>query len=459
MPTNMNAVRASNKLDAIKREVDTRVEASKDEDGDVNTELFRIANPDITTSMSEWLTDRTEKSEAYQAEIDDYTKGADAMARFDKIVDIGKEIKRAPLPTGNKSEGLADELFSSAEYKSLMEGDIKSMTFKTDMRLKTLFETTTGGAADTVSVESVRDGDFVPLARTRVTLLDLIPQRPTEFPVVQFDAEVLNESNVGVIAQGAAYSESRFRIDERTSAVVKVGAYIQVSEELLSDRAEMRSRIDTSLRTQMLRRIQSDIIGGAPSPASEYVGTPVANASITGFLDIATADINTIDGNAGAAAGTHINEYELIERAQEVVYRNGEADADAIVMNSQDWLDYVTLQTTTGSFVARGALAPLSDATPPAIAGLPVIFCNALPVNTVLVGAFGDHAMIRDRQQVQVRIQEAQRIPSVAVASNATTATSTVPAGRFNIYTDGRFAFYTRRGLAFCTITEFGVDA
>ena len=381
------------------------------------------------------------------------------MAKFNSLVQAGKEFRKPPLPVGGKTRSLASELFETEEYKSLASGDIKQMGFKADIGLKTLFETTTTGAADTVSVESVRDGDFVPLPRTRVTLLDIIPQRSTEYPVVKYDAEVLNESNVQVIAQGEAYSESRFRIDERLATIIKAGAYIQVSEELLADRQEMRARIDTSLRNQMLRRIQSDILGGVPIPAAEYVGTPVNNATITGILDIGASDINTIDGNAGLSAGNHINEYELIERAQEVIYRNGEADADAIVMNSQDWLDYVTLQTTTGAFVARGSLAPLSEPTPPMIAGLPVIFCNALVQNTVLVGAFRDYAVIRDRQSVQVRIQEAQRIPSVAVASNATSATTTIPAGRFNIYIDGRYTFYARRGLAFCTLTNFGVDA
>ena len=224
-----------------------------------------------------------------------------------------------------------------------------------------------------------------------------------------------------------------------------------MSEELLSDRPEMRARMDGSLTQQMLRRVQSDIMGGAPIPASEYVGTPTNSTDVVGFLDVPNADINLIDGNAGANSGEFRNPITVIEEAVEMIYRVGEAEADAVVMNSQDWVRVKTLQATTGAFILRGALAPISQAVPRAIDEWPVILCNALPEHTMIVGAFGEHCAIRDRQSLQVRIQEALSVP----VAGANVTVHTEPTGRFNIYADARYAFYVRRGLAFTRVTDF----
>ena len=201
-----------------------------------------------------------------------------------------------------------------------------------------------------------------------------------------------------------------------------------------------------------MRRIQSDIVGGAP-PAAEYVGTPVNATQVTGFLDIAAANINTIDG-----AG--VNQIAALEDGAEMVYRLGEAEADAIAINSQDWTDIKKLQSTTGSFVLRGAASPLWAPVVRAIDEWPVVLCNALPRRTVIIGAFAEHCAIRDRQAVQVRISEAQGVPAQVAPVTGTNAAvaymAAEPTGRINIHTDARLAFYIRRGLAFTRITNFG---
>ena len=223
------------------------------------------------------------------------------------------------------------------------------------------------------------------------------------------------------------------------------------------DEAEIRARLTGALTSQFLRRLQNDIVGGSPLPATEYVGSPANASDITGFLD--HASLNSLDGNSGFASGTHMALYTAIAQARERVWRLGEADADGVVIHSQDWAEYQTEQSTTGSYIARGALQGTANAPMMMIDDLPVILCNALPEHTVLVEAFGEHCALRDKQQVQVRISEAQHVPSVAVASAATAAVNTVPSGRFNIYVDGRYTFYIRRGSGYTRIANFGVAA
>ena len=458
MATNMNLVRASNQLEHVKGEVQARIDRAKDEDGNPSSEIFRIKNPEIEVTMGEWITARTEEANQLQREVNDYLKSDEALDAFNDLVQQGKDIKRAPNSVqAPKGRRLSDELMRGDEWDEFVSKRTKTFNRDSEISLKELFETTTTGAADAVSVESVRTGEVVMVPRTRVTLLDIIPQLTTEYPVVKYDEETLNESNMDTIAQGAVYKESAFRIDEKSVDVVKVGGFIQVSEELLSDRAEMRARLDGSLRMQLMRRIQDDLIGGTMQNAGEYVGTPAADTLIKGFLDLvvttgSTQEINVLDGE-------DVNPITSLESAMEAVYRVGQADADAIVMTSRDWLDVSTLQATTGSFIARGAMSGIADTTQMRYNGLPVVICNSLPEHTVLVGAFRDHCAIRDRQSAQTRIQEAQHVPSVAVDADVTAVTQTQPSGRFNIYTDVRYAFYIRRGFAFARIDKFGQEA
>jgi HK97 family phage major capsid protein len=452
--TNMNLIRKSNALEAVKTEVQTRIDRSRDDERNLSSELFSIKNPDIDKPMHEWLKERTAEATNLAAEVKSLMGSEETLNEFDELVSSGKRVNTAPVPSASSRRSLGAEVLATDEFEAIAKGHSKSMVHNASIELKSLFETTGTSATDTVSVESVRTGEYVTIPRTRVTLFDIIPQLPTTEAQIKYDVETKNLSNVDPIAQGAIYQESEFQIEERNATVYKSGAFIQVSEELMDDAPEIRARLDGSLRSQMMRRIQADMVGGVPVQAAEYVGTPANNANVVGFLDVPGANINELDG-------TGINAIAALEDGAELVYRLGEAETDAIVMNSQDWVDIKKLQSTTGSFVLRGANSPLTAAVPRQIDEWQVVLCNALPRRTVLMGAFNEHCTIRDRQAVQVRVQEALGVPSQAapvVGSNAAVAiVNTQPTGRFNIYTDARLAFYIRRPLAFTRITNFGV--
>jgi HK97 family phage major capsid protein len=447
MAINMNLVKLSNQLEQVKGEVQARVERSKDDHGNLNSDVFKIKNPDIDISMGEWLSSRTEECTKLQAQIDDYMKTETSLESFDSLLNIGKQKAQRPISREpGRKYSITDDMFKSDDWNDFLEKKIQTFNLDTKADLKTLFESTTPSATDTISVESVRTGEFIMAPRTRVTLLDLIPQLPTEQTVIKYEVEVKNESAAAPIAQGAVYQESAFQVDEVSVNVGKSGMFTQVSEELMADRPQFRTRIDNSLMMQLYRRTQNDLIGGVPIPATEYVGTPTDNPNIRGFLNLTNVtEINYIDGQAGDNPITRLDE------AGEMVYRIGESEADAIVMNSQDWVKLKALQSTTGAFILRGANAPISQPVARAIDEWPVILCNALPPATVLMGAFSQFCQIRDRQSVQVRIQEAQQVPVGAI----NVPVFTQPSGRYNVFADVRYAFAVTRGLAFTKITGF----
>ena len=62
MPTNMNIVRLSNKIEQVKGDLAARIDRARDDNGDPNTELFAIKNTDIeNVSMGEWIAERAEE--------------------------------------------------------------------------------------------------------------------------------------------------------------------------------------------------------------------------------------------------------------------------------------------------------------------------------------------------------------------------------------------------------------
>ena len=458
MPTNMNIVRLSNQLEQIKGDVLARVERCKDDNGDPNSEAFRVMNPEIETPLGEWLAKRTEEAVRVQAELDDYMKGDGALGKLDELMNLGKQKgTRTPFPASGSKFNLGAEVLKHEDFDRFVAKSIKDFTSsEMEVGLKALFESTDSNAADTVNVQSVRTGEYIMAPRTRTTLLDIIPQIPTDQAAVKYDEETKNLSAAARVAQGAVYQQSQFTIEEKSVDVEKTGVYIQTSEEALQDRPQLESRLNNNLMSQMYRRIQADVVGGALQNTDEYVAAArTNNPNVAGFLDIADANINTIDGNDGEDAGDYRNPITLIEEGAEMVYRIGEAEAHAMIMNSQDWVKIKTLQTTTGAFVLRGANAPLWMPVERAIDEWQVVLCNALPAGTVIIGDFMNHCSIRDRQAVQVRIQEAQ---SVTVDGNAQTV-QTEPSGRYNIYSDARYAFIVFRGLAFTKITNFFVPA
>ena len=281
-----------NELKSIQDNVEDLVDKAT-KNGKPDSALFKENNPDIDLSLGKFIEQEYNKAEALQARIeaiqnDDQQAINDGLSQFQDLKNRGSQkATNTPLPDdGEQRNDLTAAIMESEEFKEMVAEKKGSMSMMAEMSLKTLFAADSN-TANTVNVESVRDGDYVPLPRTRVTLLDLIPQIPTTERVVKYDREKKNLSAAQAIAQGAAYSESEFEIEEATANVIKIGCYLQVSEELLDDAPEMRARIDTNLDGQMMRRAQSVVVGGAAMPAGEYVtGADGAISDIVGFLDI-----------------------------------------------------------------------------------------------------------------------------------------------------------------------------
>jgi HK97 family phage major capsid protein len=77
-------------------------------------------------------------------------------------------------------------------------------------------------------------------------------------------------------------------------------------------------------------------------------------------------------------------------------------EADGIVLNPQDWQTIRLLKTTTDEYLAGSVI---SD-DPPTLWGKRVVATSVLAPGTGLVGAFGQGAVIFDREQTRVAFAE-----------------------------------------------------
>ena len=467
-------LRARKERDAHVEQYNDLMRDVLDENGEPDIERYAVSSrlpQDVP--MDVWLEQQEKKYDELEAR---FRQSENVDARHESIqAKLAQGNERRPaVPQQGTLEQIrfSDLVFNTKAWKDVLAKESSDATEKMNVGLKALFESidgTTHTGQNTIAVQSTPTGELFMLPRTPVTILDIIQQIPTDQDAVRYDEETIDLSNVNPIAQGAVYLESQYQIVQRTTPIVMKGAFIQVTEVLLNDVPMMRQRLDGVLGRQGLRRVQDDIVGGTTFVnAAEYVGTPNVGTDpggtdevtkIKGFLDLADSggsqEINHIDGNAGESTGNYKNPINIIKEAAEEVYRNGDAVADAILMNSQDWLLMSNLQSTTGQYVISGGNGPFQ--IPGTGNAWPVVLCNSLPKGTVIVGAFMTHCALRDRQDAQVRIQEAQAI-EIPAGGNASTVIAK-PSGRYNVYMDARYGFHVSRPRAFTKITNFAVAA
>ena len=285
-----------------------------------------------------------------------------------------------------QQQTLGEMVTDSSEYKALVAGDAEKIEFMVDAQMPYAL--------------------FSGMTQHRSNVLDLIPFIRTTQDKVKFDSEVPVKNEAGLFDGGTT--------TDKSAELCRRGMFIQVAKSALNDLLDIQSRINGGMSTQLSRRIQSDVFGGPVPAGVEYVHLPEdVDPPMVGVRDIPLDSINTLDATEGQPEGGFVEPLQMLERAVEMVKHEGDAQADAVAMNSQT-LAWIKSDTAK-------------------ISGTPVMVCNALPKEVVVLGDFANHTAIR-YNHIRVRIAP---VPDI---------------GRYNIFVDLKFTFYVRRPLAFCVV-------
>ena len=101
--TNLYLVGKCHQLEALEREVSTRIQRAKDKDdaGSLDSDLFRIKNPDIKQPMAEWLADRTDELVVLRSDVEAI------LSRNDQLSDLRMKLVTSAIEFGASRKELA----------------------------------------------------------------------------------------------------------------------------------------------------------------------------------------------------------------------------------------------------------------------------------------------------------------------------------------------------------------
>lgn len=318
-----------------------------------------------------------------------------------------------PTQARSRRRPLGDLIVEASEFKAYTE-DKTPRTFMLENHglrdiKATLFETDAGWDPEDIRIGLVVDEPTRP-----VQILDIIPVGQTGMSTVKYMEETTRTHAAAERAEGAAYGESTFVLEEKTSEVRSIGDSIPVTDEQLEDVAMIQSYLNQRLTFGLRQRLDLQVIQGD--------GTA---PNLEGILN--TASILTQAKGIDPVP-------DAVHKALTKVRVTGRAFPDHVLMHQNDWQDIRLLRTADGIYIWGSP----SEAGPERIWGIPVVQSDALTENTAIVGDFGNFSMIFERRGIEIQVG--------FVGSQFTQ-------GKRTIRADLRVAFVVFRPAAFATVT------
>ena len=246
----------------------------------------------------------------------------------------------------------------------------------------------------------------------------------TSANTVRFLRETSYTNAAATALETGTYANQSLPMEEVDSAVYKVAAYVQTTDEMLQDYDGIRSFIDSRLAYSVGLAEDNLLLNGT--------GT----AQITGILQ--TTGINTVD------RGTFDSVADTIGQALGAVQENGHITCDAIILHPNNWTNLILSKDDNKQYMAggpfTGAYGNGAYSNVGRLFGLPVVTTTQIAKGTGLVGNFRLGAQIFRKSGIMVE------------ASNA--EASYFINGYVAVRAQARMTLAAYKPLAFCSITS-----
>lgn len=233
----------------------------------------------------------------------------------------------------------------------------------------------------------VRPGVPGILGLQQLFVADLFAQGTTNGDTIRYIREDTFTNAATRVAEGAAKPEGALDISIVNATVEKTAVFLNVTDEMLADFAQMSSFINGRLGYMVQQLEDQQLISGS--------GTN----QIRGILN--TSGIQTISGAANTI-DQYLRAIEYVRGANGV----GFGQPDAIIINPLNWLSARLSKDTNGQYLFGGpGYAPYGMAGYSNVGmmwGIPVVSTTAIAAGTALVGAFRTAAQIFRRQGLTI---------------------------------------------------------
>lgn len=219
-----------------------------------------------------------------------------------------------------------------------------------------------------------------------VHIRNLISQGSTVSDVIRFVKESAYDNGAAAVAEGGTLAQSDFDMTATDVNVRKIGTYLRVTEEMLSDTPQLTSYISTRGPEKLLRHEDYQLLSGSGvAPNLSGIITDGAN-------------FDTTSGGAFYHAVESANQFDvLIAAINQMALLN--YVPDTILLHPTDFHKILLLKDTTNNYIKDQVYAGLQ----PSFAGTKVVVNNAVTAGTFVVGNFsqGSQLWIRDNVNVE----------------------------------------------------------
>jgi HK97 family phage major capsid protein len=195
----------------------------------------------------------------------------------------------------------------------------------------------------------------------------------------EYNAALL-EFGASAVSEGSAKPEVDMQFERDDAPVRKIAAWVQATEEILSDAPTLRSYIDARLEYMLLLREEWELLNGS--------GTAPHLKGILQQTGLQTANSTAGDNLQGIANG-----------AEKVELADGEADS--VAMHPTAFWDIATRRTSTAGVLDVNPFTSPDNLRP---WGLNVVRTRTLAATNAIVGSWRMGAQIFDKQGVVVRV-------------------------------------------------------
>jgi HK97 family phage major capsid protein len=259
----------------------------------------------------------------------------------------------------NFKSSLTDAIEGGA-LKGLTEGNYNSAKFEVkaagDMNIS---GNTTGDVAEIDRIAGIK-ADALRADHIR----GLLPIGSTDAQTISFVKEANAENGAAAVAEGSTLAQSDIDLVETTVKLEKIGTYMRITEEMLSDIPALTSFLSARVPQRILAAEDNEILNGDGS-------TPNLDGLFT-------------DGTAFAEGGfadavESANEYDvLIAALNQLQLANYKANV--ILMNPTDLHKIVLLKSTANEYLKNQIYQGLQ----PSIAGVPIVTNTAVTAGKFL---------------------------------------------------------------------------
>lgn len=393
------------KVDCLGNELKTTVEKVEriNRLNDESKELLEEIKPLLANESAEQDQKAMEEYLKTPARVIIHPQGTAMRAGTDGIM----------APHGVPFKALSQEFIESKAYTDRAQHVSSEFRVDQEMNLKTLFETTSGFAP-----ESVRTGLVVPIATTPIDILDIINTRPINSAQEVYMEQTTRTNTAAETAENAAYKQATIVYTERTETIRKVTISLPVTDEQLADETRVSSLINDDLRLMLNQRLNTQMLTGDGV-------TP----NMTGY--------NNKSGILSQAKGTD-NVINAVYKGADKVRITGQAVPTHYVTHPTDFQD-IRLETTSDGIYIWGHP---SQTGPMTIFGMLVVLSQAQTLGTGLVGDFANptYSQLLMRQGIVLKTTDSHN--------------DDFTDGRIMIRAELRAALVIRRAAAFCEITN-----